>query len=125
MSDPGGTGPAGGTPAAGGVIVGAAAGGAPAGGADSAEPAPTGRGPVRAVTAGVLAVLFLAAAVYCLRRGIVTDTWPPFLPDADSATITRYQGPWLTAAAVALLGAGLSIMALVLGLQDHRGDRRE
>jgi len=122
VSDPGGTGPADGAPATGGVIVGALAAGADPG---TVEPAPNRRRPARTVAAGALAVLLLVVAAYCLRRGIVTDTWPPFLPGADSTTITRYQGPWLTAAAVALLGAGLSIMAVIRGLQDHRGDRRE
>lgn len=68
------------------------------------------------VVAAVLAVLFLAAAWIAARRGIVTDTWPAFLPGTDSTSITRYSGPWLTAAAAAVLGAGLSIMALVRGL---------
>jgi len=68
------------------------------------------------VVAALLAVLFLAAAWFAARHGIVTDTWPAFLPGTDSTSITRYSGPWLTAAAGAVLGAGLSVMALVRGL---------
>lgn len=63
--------------------------------------------------AGVLALLFLAAAWFAAGRGIITDTWPAFLPDTDSTSITRYSGPWLTAAAAAALGAGLCVMGLV------------
>ncbi len=74
----------------------------------------------RAVVAVVLAVLFLAATVVLTRRGIVTDTWPPFLPGADSTSITRYRGPWLTAAAAALLGAGLSVMSAVRSIRARR-----
>jgi hypothetical protein len=82
-------------------------------------PANSRRGSGRVLLAGVLALLFLGLAAYCVRRGIVTDTWPSFLPNGGSTSITRYQGPWLSVAAVALLGAGLSLMAMVHGLRDH------
>ena len=65
------------------------------------------------IGAGILALLFLAAAWFAAGRGIITDTWPAFLPDTDSTSIIRYSGPWLTAAAAAALGAGLCVMALV------------
>lgn len=74
----------------------------------------------RLVVSLVAAVVLLAAAAWCTRRGIVTDTWPAFLPDTDSTQITRYEGPWLTAAAVALLGAGLAVMAAVRNLRGRR-----
>lgn len=92
--------------------------------APPAAPAATGgTNPVRTIVVpGLLTVLFLALAVFCGRRGIVTDTWPAFLPGADSTAITRYVGPWLTAAALALLGAGLSVLALIRGLRA-RGSR--
>jgi hypothetical protein len=80
-------------------------------------------GTVRTVVAAGLALLFLAAAVVLTRQGIVTDTWPGFLPDAESTSITRYEGPWLTAGAVALLGAGLSTMTATRGLRFRRGGR--
>ncbi|HEY7815615.1 MAG TPA: hypothetical protein VIC62_20390 [Nakamurella sp.] len=86
-------------------------------------PASPPRRRARIVVAGVLALLFLGLAALCVRRGIVTDTWPAFLPATDSTSITRYQGPWLSAAAVALLGAGLSIMALIRGIQGRGGPR--
>lgn len=91
--------------------------------APPASPAAGGEHPVRTIVVpGLLTVLFLALAVFCGRRGIVTDTWPAFLPGADSTAITRYVGPWLTAAALALLGAGLAVLALIRGLRA-RGSR--
>ena len=39
-------------------------------------PASAPRRPARIVVAGMLALLFLGLAAYCVRRGIVTDTWP-------------------------------------------------
>ena len=77
------------------------------------------REPARIVLAGVLALLFLGLAALCVRRGIVTDTWPAFLPNTDSTSVTRYLGPWLTAAAIALLGAGLTFMAFVRAVKDR------
>ena len=76
--------------------------------------------PARSVVAAVLAVLLLAAAVYCTRQGVVTDMWPGFLPGIESTSITRYRGPWLSAAAVALLGAGVSVMAAIRGAAARR-----
>ncbi len=76
--------------------------------------------PVRTVVAAVLTVLLLAAAVYCTRQGVVSDTWPGFLPGTESTSITRYRGPWLSAAAVALLGAGVSVMAALRGAGARR-----
>jgi hypothetical protein len=71
------------------------------------------------VGAGILALLFLAAAWFAAGRGIITDTWPAFLADTDSTSITRYSGPWLTAAAAAALGAGLCVMGLVRRLTSR------
>lgn len=89
--------------------------------ADSVEPAAPAEATVgqrRAplVVAAVLTLFFLAAAWFAFRRGVLTDTWPAFLPDTDSTSITRYSGPWLTVAALSVLGFGLSVMALVRSL---------
>jgi hypothetical protein len=87
-----------------------------AGDGPHAEAPQARRGRASIVVAALLAVLFLAAAWFAARRGIITDTWPAFLPGTDSTSIIRYSGPWLTAAAAAVLGAGLSVMALLRGL---------
>ena len=68
-----------------------------------------------------VALLFLALAWFAVRHGVLTDTWPAFLPGTDSTSITRYSGPWLTAAAVAVLGAGLSVLVLARGLTGRVG----
>lgn len=93
----------------------------PIGGAQ-AGPIPrarAGRTTATIVAAATLAVFFLGAAWFATRRGIFTDTWPAFLADTDSTSITRYSGPWLTAAAAAVLGAGVSIMTLVRALRSR------
>lgn len=82
--------------------------------------APERPGTARTVVAAVLAVVLLVAAVVLTRHGIVTDVWPAFLPDTDSTSITRYSGSWLSAAAAALLGAGLSLMLVVQGIRGRR-----
>ena len=82
--------------------------------------APERPGTARTVVAAILAVVLLVAAVVLTRRGIVTDVWPAFLPDTDSTSITRYSGSWLSAAAAALLGAGLSLMVVVRGIRGRR-----
>jgi len=69
---------------------------------------------IRAVLAVPLALLAAAAAWLLARQGIRTDEFPPFIAGAASTTITRYSGPWLTAAAgAALLSALLALSAVV------------
>lgn len=46
-------------------------------------------------------------------RGMATDSWPAFAPGADHTDIARYSGPWLSAAAGALLAAALLVVAAV------------
>lgn len=83
--------------------------------------------PVRAVVFAILAVAAGVAGVLALRRGISSDDFPPFLADQQYTTITKYSGPWLTAAAGAALLAGLLLLAAVVELtrwlrRPHRGD---
>ena len=69
---------------------------------------------MQAVAASVAAVLSAGGAWWLLRKGIRTDAFPPFLADAQTTAITRYSGPWLTAAAgAALLAALLLLLAVV------------
>ena len=82
--------------------------------------APERPGTARTVVAAILAVVLLVGAVVLTRHGIVTDVWPAFLPATDSTSITRYSGSWLSSAAVALLGAGLSLMVVVRGIRGRR-----
>ncbi|MET0864386.1 MAG: hypothetical protein ABWZ98_08610 [Nakamurella sp.] len=69
---------------------------------------------------GLIALgLTVAAGVACwwlLGRGVSTDDFPPFLDGQTATPITRYSGPWLTAAAGAALLAGLSLLLAVFDL---------
>ena len=70
----------------------------------------------RAIAAGVLGVLAAGGAWWLLQHGINTNTFPPFVDGAESTTITRYSGPWLTAAAGAALLSGLLLLSAVWDL---------
>ena len=73
-----------------------------------------GRSPrqlLRAVIAGILAVLAGAVAWLLLRHGVRTDSFPPFLTGSQATPITRYSGPWITAAAGAALLAALLLLS--------------
>jgi len=71
---------------------------------------------VQAILALVAAALAARGAWWLLRHGIRTDAFPPFLADAETTEITRYSGPWLTAAAGAALGAALMLLLAVVRL---------
>ena len=70
----------------------------------------------RGIIAGILAVLAGGGAWLLLRHGVRTDAFPPFLTDTDATAITRYSGPWITAAAGAALLAALLLLSAVLDL---------
>ena len=70
----------------------------------------------RAVIAMVLAVVTAVAAWMFLRHGIRTDEFPPFIDGQQSTPITRYSGPWLTAAAAMALVAALFLLFAVVDL---------
>lgn len=65
---------------------------------------------IRSSVGAVLALLTAAAGWLLLQHGIRTDYFPPFLEATESTPITRYSGPWLTAAAAAALVAALLLM---------------
>jgi hypothetical protein len=96
----------------------------------SAEPAvalpvSTRRLLLRAVIAGILALLSAPAAWFLLRHGIRTDDFPPFIDSQQSTPITRYSGPWLTAAAAMALVAALFLLFAVVDLVRWFGGNRE
>jgi hypothetical protein len=68
-----------------------------------------------------LAVVAAVAAWLLVQRGITLVEYPPFLPDGPPTQITRYSGPWLTAAGAAGLVAAV---LLVLGTADVLKRRR-
>jgi hypothetical protein len=71
---------------------------------------------IRCIAAAVLAVVTGVAAWWLFGRGIRTDDFPAFLDSQSVTPITRYSGPWLTAAAGAMLGAVLLLMSAVFDL---------
>ena len=71
---------------------------------------------IRGVGAAVLAVAVGLAAWWLLGRGVRTDDFPPFLDSQSVTPITRYSGPWLTAAAGAAVLAALLVIAAVFDL---------
>lgn len=75
----------------------------------------------RAIAAAALAVLCGIGAWVLLQHGISTDAFPPFIDGAESTSITRYSGPWLTAAAGAGLLAALLLLAAVVELLRGSG----
>ena len=92
-----------------------------AGGGDGrATPAKPAMRPGRMLLRGVIAVVLAAASAVgawlLAARGVRTDVFPPFVAGAQSTTITRYSGPWLTAAAGAALLAALLLLAAVLDI---------
>jgi hypothetical protein len=92
-----------------------------AGGGDGrATPAKPAMRPGRMLLRGVIAVVLAAASAVgawlLAARGVRTDVFPPFVAGDQSTTITRYSGPWLTAAAAAALLAALLLLAAVLDI---------
>ena len=79
---------------------------------------------LRAALAVAVAVLALIGSWFLLRNGVQVDTWPSFLPDAGSTSITRYSGPWISAAAGALLLAGLLLLLGSVDLVRYRRSAR-
>jgi len=84
--------------------------------AGPARPPGPGRMLVRAGIAVVLAAAAAVGAWLLAARGVRTDAFPPFVAGAESTPITRYSGPWLTAAAAAALMAALLLLAALFDL---------
>lgn len=72
--------------------------------------------PARAILAMVAALPALIGSWWLAAHAVRTDAYPPFLAGAESTPITRYSGPWLTAAAGALLVAMLLLLLAVVDL---------
>ena len=87
-----------------------------AGGEPVPEPSDRRRDLIRAVIAAVLAILAGTGAVRLASRGVRTDVFPAFLQGETGTVITRYSGPWLTAAAGAALLAALLLLSAAIDL---------
>jgi len=92
--------------------------------AGDATPDGSRRQLVRGALAVVVAVLALVGSWALLRHGIQADDWPSFLADSGTTSITRYSGPWITAAAAAALVAGLLLLLGAVDLVRYRRSSR-
>ena len=81
---------------------------------------------IKPIVLMLLAVLSGVAGWLAVQRGITSDDFPPFLADQQYTAITKYSGPWLTAAAGFALVAGLLMLAAVVVLTRRlRQSRRD
>lgn len=71
---------------------------------------------IRAVVAGVAAVLLLAIAVVLFRNGVRPNRFPPYVAGVERTFITRYSGPWIGGAAGVAVLAGLSFVSFGVDL---------
>lgn len=85
---------------------------------------PARRRLLRGLAAVVAAAAALVGSWFLLRSGIHVDTFPPLLAAAGPASVTRYSGPWITAAAAAALAAGLLLLLGAVDLVRYRRSTR-
>ena len=64
---------------------------------------------VRSVLAAVATVLLLVAAVLLFRHGVRPNDFPPYATGTTRTVIQRYSGPWIGAAGLAAVLAGLCL----------------
>lgn len=64
---------------------------------------------LRSILAGAATVLLLVAAVLLFRHGIRRNDFPPYATGTTRTVIERYSGPWIGAAGLAILLAGLCL----------------
>lgn len=62
---------------------------------------------VRSLLAGLATVLLVVGAVLLFRHGVRPNDFPPYATGTTRTVIRRYSGPWIGAAAFAVLLAGL------------------
>jgi hypothetical protein len=71
---------------------------------------------LRSVLAGVAAVLLVIAAVLLFRHGVRPNNFPPYATGTTRTVIKRYSGPWIGAAGLAALLAGLCLTSCAADL---------
>ena len=71
---------------------------------------------IRSICTAVAAAVAAICSWLLLQNGIRTDAYPAFLPGFENTEITRYSGPWLTAAAGVALVAALLLLSAGLDL---------
>ena len=64
---------------------------------------------VRVLLTGVATLLLVVAAVLLFRHGVRSNDFPPYATGTTRTVIQRYSGPWIGAAGLAALLAGLCL----------------
>lgn len=64
---------------------------------------------VRSLLAGAATVVLVVAAVLLFRHGVRPNDFPPYATGSTRTVIKRYSGPWIGAAGLAALLAGLCL----------------
>jgi hypothetical protein len=67
-----------------------------------------------------LAVLAIAAAVWCWNRGVRTSDFAPAMDGAPAFTGTHYSGTWIGAATALVIVAGLLVIDVVRRRRSRR-----
>lgn len=66
---------------------------------------------IRAVLTGLATAALIVAAVLLFRHGIRSNDFPAYASGTTRTVIQRYSGPWIGAAALAALLAGLCLIS--------------
>jgi hypothetical protein len=64
---------------------------------------------VRSLLAALATVVLIVAAVLLFRHGVRPNDFPPYATGTTRTVIERYSGPWIGAAGLAALLAGLCL----------------
>lgn len=71
---------------------------------------------LRSVLAGVATIALIVAAVLLFRHGVRPNDFPPYASGTTRTVIRRYSGPWIGAAGLAALLAGLCLVSAAADL---------
>lgn len=66
---------------------------------------------IRSILAGVATLLLVVAAVLLFAHGVRSNDFPPYAAGTTRTVIQRYSGPWIGAAGLAALLAGLCLVS--------------
>lgn len=71
---------------------------------------------VRSALAGVATIVLVVAAVLLFQHGVRPGDFPPYAAGTTRTVIERYSGPWIGAAGLAALLAGLCLVSAAADL---------
>jgi hypothetical protein len=79
---------------------------------------------LRAVLAGLFAIVAAVLAVWLYRQGVSEHPFGPVLPNKTPTYVEQYSGPWIVGSAGALLLAGLLAVAASTDVRRMLAARR-